>query len=127
MIRGLNIILFVTSIIALVGVYGIKFRSEAIEGEKLALERAIEQQKGELSTLRADWAFLNQPSYIAPIVERHREALGLEILKAHQFGSIAQLPMRPDRLNDEALTALLRSLDAGIDPIGEKLAEILDQ
>ena len=127
MIRGLNIILMITSIFALVSVYGIKFRSEAIEEEKLALIRAVVHQEEQLSVLRADWAHFSQPSYIAPIVERHAEVLNLQILEASQFGAIADLPMRPEILNDLALTALLEALDAGIDPIGDKLAELLEQ
>ncbi len=127
MIRGLNLILLVTSIFALVGVYGIKFQSEAIEEEKLGLVRAIAQQKEQISVLKADWAYFSQPTYIAPIVERHSEALNLQILKSTQFAQIADLPMRPELRNDAGLTALLEALDAGIDPIGDKLSEILGQ
>lgn len=127
MIRGLNVILLITSIFALVGVYGIKFRTETIEEEKLSLVRAVQNQEGQLSVLRADWAYFSQPSFIEPLVERHSEVLNLQTLEAKQFGSIADLPMRPEQLNDEGLTALLEALDAGIDPIGDKLTEILSQ
>ena len=127
MIRGLNLILLVTSIFALVGVYGIKFRSENIEEEKLALASTISQQKAHLSVLRADWAHFSQPTFIAPIVERHKEELGLQILTSDQFGMIADLPMRPEARNDGELTALFEALEAGIDPIGDKLAEIIEQ
>ncbi len=127
MIRGLNVILLITSIFALIGVYGIKFRTETIEEEKLSLVRAVQGQEGQLSVLRADWAHFSQPSFIAPLVERHSEVLNLQTLEAKQFGSIADLPMRPEQLNDEGLTALLEALDAGIDPIGDKLTEILSQ
>lgn len=127
MIRGLNLILFTTSIFALIGVYGIKFQSEAIEEEKIALVRAVTQQKSELSILQADWAHYSQPSYIAPIVERHAEALNLARLEAKQFGSIAELPMRPEVTDGAALDALFMALEAGVDPIGDQLAEILAQ
>ncbi len=127
MIRGLNVILLITSIFALIGVYGIKFQTETIEEEKLSLVRTVQSQEGQLSVLRADWAHFSQPSFIAPLVERHGEVLNLQTLEAKQFGSIADLPMRPEQLNDEGLTALLEALDAGIDPIGDKLTEILSQ
>lgn len=127
MIRGINLILLVTSIFALVGVYGIKFQSEAIEEEKLGLVREIAQQKEQISVLKADWAHFSQPTFIAPIVERHSEELNLQVLESRQFAQIADLPMRPELRNDAGLTALFEALDAGIDPIGDKLSEILDQ
>ena len=127
MIRGINIVLFVTSVFFLVGVYSIKFQSEAIEEEKMALARTIEQQQGELSVLKADWAFFSQPSYIAQLVERHGEALNLQVIEAEQYGSIDDIPMRPEIVDDSALTALFAALDEGIDPIGDKLLELLDQ
>jgi len=124
MIRGLNVILLLTSIFALVGVYAIKYGSEDIAKQKYELTRTVSRQQGQLSSLRADWAYYNQPSYIAPLVKRHAAALGLEILKAKQFGTISDLPMRPERTNDAAMTALFKALDAGVDPIGNKLAEL---
>ncbi len=127
MIRGLNLILLITSIFALVGVYGVKFRSETIEDTKLALARDVAQQQERLSVLKADWAHFSQPTFIAPIVERHAEALNLQILESSQFGSIADLPMRPEQINDEGLTALFAALESGVDPIGDKLSEIIDQ
>lgn len=127
MIRGLNVILLITSIFALIGTYGIKFHTETIEEEKLSLVRVVQNQEGQLSVLKADWAHFSQPSFIAPLVARHSEVLNLQTLEAKQFGSISDLPMRPKRLNDEGLTALLEALDAGIDPIGDKLTELLAQ
>ncbi len=127
MIKGINMVLFITSIFALVGVYAIKYRSEAIATDMHALQRTVNQQQGQLSLLKADWAYLTQPAYIEPLVARYSEALGLETLSAEQFGSIADLPMRLEIANDAALTALFAALDAGIDPIGDKLAELLEQ
>ncbi|MCF6326426.1 MAG: hypothetical protein L3J21_03925 [Devosiaceae bacterium] len=127
MIRGINIVLFVISIFFLVGVYSVKFQSEAIEEEKMALARTIEQQQGELSVLQADWAFFSQPSYIAQMVERHSEVLNLQILESKQYGSIEDIPMRPEIIDDSALTALFAALEEGIDPIGDKLAELVNQ
>ncbi|VAW25040.1 hypothetical protein MNBD_ALPHA11-1964 [hydrothermal vent metagenome] len=127
MIRGINIVLFVISIFFLIGVYSIKFQSEAVEEEKMALARTIEQQQGELSVLQADWAFFSQPSYISQMVERHSEVLNLQILESKQYGSIEDIPMRPEIIDDSALTALFAALEEGIDPIGDKLAELMAQ
>ena len=127
MIRGLNMILLVTSILALIGVYGIKFTTEAIEEEKLALIHTVQNMEGQLSVLKADWAHYSQPTFIASLVERHGDALNLQTLQAKQFGLLSDIPMRPETPDDAGLTALLEALDAGIDPIGDKLSEILDQ
>ena len=105
MIKGINLVLLVTSVVALVGVYAIKYQSEAIANDMHALQRSVNQQQGQLSLLKADWAYLTQPATIAPLVARYSEALGLETLKAEQFGTISELPMRPQIANDAALTA----------------------
>jgi len=122
MIRMLNIILFCTTLAALVGVYGLKYDVEDIASEKTALERKIDRQTGELSLLKADWSYLNQPAHVGPIVARHQEALALLPTSQEQFGRMDNLPMRPAAPDTAALDALLNSLDAGIDPI-EQLIE----
>ena len=121
MIRKLNIVLMLTSVAAFVAVYGLKYSVEEIAKGKLALERHIEQQKGQLSLLEADWSYLNQPGYIQPIVERHLDQLDLQPIKQAQFGSLSQLPMRPVQPDTSAMTALFQSLSAGVDPADKPL------
>jgi hypothetical protein len=115
-IRKLNILLLLTSSVAFVAVYGLKYSVEEVAKNKQALERHIEQQKGRLSLLEADWSFLNQPSYIQPIIDRHISQLDLAPIKQTQFGSIVELPMRPVQPDTAAMTALFTSLEAGVDP-----------
>jgi hypothetical protein len=123
MIRTLNIIMVCTSIAGLIGVYGLKYSVEDTAAEKAAIERQIDRQESDLSLLQADWAYLNQPAHVAPIVTRHAEALGLQPTKQEQFGSMDALPMRPVVEQDKvALDSLFESLEAGIDPI-EQLIE----
>jgi hypothetical protein len=123
MIRTINIILLVTSVLGLVGVYSLKFSVEETAARKAAIERHIDKQQGELSLLKADWAFLNQPSHVAPIVARHVEALGLQPVKPEQFGSLASLPMRPRAPDKDALDELFQSLNAGVDPAIESFGD----
>ena len=122
MIKVLNVILTCTSLVVLVGVYGLKYSVEDIAAEKAAFERKIDLQTGELSVLKADWSYLNQPAHVAPIVARHQEALALVPTNQEQFGRMDNLPMRPAAPDTAALDELLNSLDAGIDPI-EQLIE----
>lgn len=124
MIRSFNILMAVTSMVALVGVYGLKYSVEDTAAAKATLERQISRQEAELSMLQADWAYLNQPSHLAPIVVRHAEALGLEPIKPAQFGGLDGLPMRMIAPDDQALDDLFESLAAGVDPIGDLIAGI---
>ena len=122
MIRGLNFVLAITSVIALVGVYGLKYKAEATAVVKSGLEEQVAHEKAQLTVLKADWAFLNQPSQIEPIVRRHADALNLQVAQAEQFGHFDDLPMRPTAQPDSAaLTDLLKSLEAGVDPAGGKI------
>ncbi|WP_423067440.1 cell division protein FtsL [Devosia sp. CN2-171] len=122
MIRVINLVLFCMCLAALVGVYGLKYSVEDIAAEKVSIERKIDRQTGELSLLKADWSYLNQPAHVGPIVTRHQEALALVPTSQEQFGRMDNLPMRPAAPDTAALDELLNSLDAGIDPI-EQLIE----
>jgi hypothetical protein len=123
MIRTLNIILIGTSVAALVGVYGLKYSVEETASTKSALEQTIQRQEADLSLLKADWAYLNQPGHIAPIVKRHAEELGIASVKPEQFGSMAGLPMRLPPPDTHALDDLFESLAEGVDPAGESIEE----
>lgn len=125
-LRALNVFLAVTSVVAVVAVYAQKHLAELTADEIAALERDISEQQAELSVLRADWAYLNQPSHIQPIIDRHNDILGLQVARANQFGRIEDLPMRPqERLDTEALDALFESIEQGEDPIGSLLEGLL--
>lgn len=123
MIRTLNVLLLGTSILALIGVYSLKFSVEETAADKAAIERRIDQQNGELSLLKADWAYLNQPGHVAPIVRRHADVLGLVPITQTQFGSFEGLPMRVAPPNDAALDELFLALASGFDPAGESIVE----
>ena len=123
MIRGINIAMGITSVVALVGVYALKYSVEETATEKAGIERHIERQESELSLLKADWAYLNQPSHVAPIVVRQAEVLGLEPIAQAQFGTFEGLPMRVAPPNNVALDDLFLALEAGVDPAGETIVE----
>ncbi|MEO8757936.1 MAG: hypothetical protein ABI398_09340 [Devosia sp.] len=123
MIRTLNIILVATSIAMLVGVYALKYSVEDVSVQKTALQRTIERQTADLSLLKADWAFLNQPANVAPIVTRHTAELNLQSLAQDQFGTFANLPMRLKAPDTNALDSLFESLKSGVDPIQQIITE----
>lgn len=124
MIRTLNIILTLTSIAALVAVYALKYSVEETASTKASIERAISRQEADLSLLKADWAYLNQPSHVGPIVTRHIEQLNLQPLKQAQISNFNIIPMRPAAPDDAALNALFQSLEAGVDPADAPLQSL---
>lgn len=123
MIRTLNVILVISSICALVGVYALKYSVEETASEKTAIQRQIERQQADLSLLKADWAFLNQPANVGPIVTRHVAALNLQPLAQEQFGRFDDLPMRMKAPDGDALDSLFEALDSGVDPIQQLITE----
>ena len=123
MIRTLNILLVITSICALVGVYALKYSVEETASEKTSIQRHIDRQQADLSLLKADWAFLNQPANVGPIVTRHLAELNLQSLAQDQFGRFDSLPMRMKAPDSGALDSLFESLDSGVDPIQQLITE----
>jgi hypothetical protein len=123
MIRTLNVILFVTSLFALTAVYGLKYAVGETAQEKLALQRQIEKQVADLSLLKADWAYLNQPAHLGPIVARHEAELNIQTLQQDQFGRFDTLPFRLVAPDATALDSLFESLEAGVDPIQQLISE----
>ena len=123
MIRTLNILLVCTSIGLLVGVYSLKYSVEDVAAEKVTLQRTIERQGADLSLLKADWAFLNQPANVAPVVTRHTAELNLQTLSQDQFGGFDNLPLRLKAPDENALDSLFQSLNSGVDPIQQIIKE----
>jgi hypothetical protein len=119
MLKTLNAIFLFVSLAGVVGVYALKYSVEDLATDKGRLERKIDRQNAELSLLQADWAYLNQPAHVAPIVVRHQAALGLESTKQEQYLGFDALPMRPAAPDNAALNSLFETLESGVDPIGQ--------
>lgn len=117
MIRNINIFLMCVSIAMLTGVYALKFSIEGTASQRTALTSKIQEQEGELSLLKADWAVLNQPGHIDPIVQRHQAELLIAPVKQEQFGAFDAIPMRPAKPDTAAMDALFQSISQGVDPI----------
>jgi len=114
--RAFNFFLLCTSFLALIMVYGQKYRTEEVQSQVIALQSEISIQRQTMSALDAEWAYLNQPSRLQAIVERHAEVLNVAPIQVAQYGAIEDVPMRPIAPDDEGLKALLVSLGAGVDP-----------
>jgi hypothetical protein len=114
--RWINLALLVTSFCALILVYAQKYHAEDLSVQVAVLEDEIAVKTQELSTLKADWAYLNQPGRLQPIVERHAAVLELAPIKTEQYQKIEDIPMRPAGPDSDGLESLLLSLEAGVDP-----------
>jgi hypothetical protein len=118
MIKWFNVTLLFACAISLGSVYFVKYKTQQIANEKQAIVNDIARIQSGISILKADWTYLNQPSYIEPVVLRHQEKLGLVFIEQEQFINIKDLPMRAvTSIDDAALTALFEALDSGVDPI----------
>ncbi len=118
MLRWFNLILLAIALLSLVSVYYIKYQTIETANKKIALERKIKEQKNALSLLKADWAYLNQPSYIEPIILRHKEELGLKPIEQSQYIKISDLPARIVSERDKKeLDLLFEAIEQGVDPI----------
>jgi hypothetical protein len=101
----------------------LKYSVENTASEKADLQRQIDRQQADLSLLKADWAFLNQPANVAPVVSRHLAELNLQALSQDQFGTFSVLPMRLKAPDTNALDSLFQSLNSGVDPIQQIISE----
>ena len=101
--RFLHLLVIAALILAASAVYKIKFDS-TLQAEKVAKMRGeLRHERSAIASLRAQWARLDQPARIQGLAERH---LKLQQVKATQFATFDQLPMRPP------------PVPAGADPIG---------
>jgi cell division protein FtsL len=75
------------------GMFKVKYEVMDLEDELARINRAIVTDQDAIHVLRAEWAFLAQPSRLAELSRRH---LDLVPLGASQLGQIAAIPLRPD-------------------------------
>lgn len=73
------------------GLFQIKHAVQELEGELVALNRDLLASEQSNHVLRAEWAYLNQPSRLAELAGRH---LDLEPMAPAQVGGIEALPFR---------------------------------
>lgn len=65
----------------------------AVENKK-ALETRISHNRETLSRLNAEWAYLNRPARLEPLVEEHFEELHLVPITSKAYGSIDRVAFK---------------------------------
>jgi len=80
-------------VIVFVGVcmFHVKFAVQELEAQLSLTERQITQSEEALRVLRAEWSYLNEPSRLADLNQRH---LGLVPVAASQMVDLGALPIR---------------------------------
>ena len=112
MLRLINIGL-VFAIVAGAGwTFSIKHQAEESEARVRALQRQIALEKETIDILKADWAYLNNPSRLQRIVDAFEAELGLQAVEPEQLITLDELPARPlfKDVEDE-IAASLQELD----------------
>ncbi len=92
--RTLNILLVLAMIVGAVLTYNTKYKAEAAARQVAELRHKVEDAKVGLSTLRAEWAVLDQPARLQGLVERHGAILNLAPFQPNQAVAIEDIPMR---------------------------------
>lgn len=74
------------------GMFKVKYEVMELEDALARTNRAVLADQDAIHVLKAEWAFLGQPSRLADLSRRH---LDLAPLGAAQLGQIANIPLRP--------------------------------
>jgi len=74
------------------GMFKVKYEVMDLEDALARANRAVLADQDAIHVLKAEWAFLGQPSRLADLSRRH---LDLAPLGTAQLGQIATLPLRP--------------------------------
>jgi hypothetical protein len=74
------------------GMFKVKYEVMDLEDALARTNRAIVADQDSIHVLKAEWAYLSQPSRLAELSKRH---LDLVPLGAAQLGQISAIPLRP--------------------------------
>ena len=116
MIRSLQILSMVAASAAAIFVFQVKYRAEHVADEVAELQRKLDQENEAVSTLRAEWSYLNQPARVQELATRHAETLKLIPLDPTQITTLDNLPFRPAGPEPEDEAALSAILDGETGP-----------
>lgn len=90
MMRGMTILWALLASVCGVGVFMMKFEVQQLEDKLVSLNRNIEANQEAIHVLKAEWSYLNDPTRIQEMAEKH---LALKPLKPFQITGIDALPL----------------------------------
>lgn len=99
--RSLFYILSACAVMALaVWAYRQNYETQARLREVKELRDDIADLRERAGVLRAEWAHLNRPEYLADLADMNYDSLGLLPLRPEHFGRIDQIPFRVDNVQE---------------------------
>lgn len=107
MIRGMTVLWAVLAITAGIAMFLVKYEVQALEEDLRAANHQIRRDREQIHVLQAEWAYLNEPSRLRALAEKH---LNLHPLEPTQVITLASLPQRPGMEDGREDTGSLVSL-----------------
>ena len=103
MSRIVSLLAIILVVAAAVGLYRFKGESQERARHISELRSQIADEREQISVLRAEWNYLDQPSRIQELAERY---LDLSRLDVEQISVVEHLPMRPIDINPSTVDPL---------------------
>ena len=82
MLRFVNIMLLVMMCTMIIILYQLKYESKLLSEKETKLVQQIQDERDNISVLKAEWSLLIGPDRIEPLAQRH---LGLQSIQPGQF------------------------------------------
>jgi len=111
----LSFLSLMVAVLAACGVYAFKDQVQNLENDLLQVERAIDQERLEISRLKAEWATLSDPARLARLAKAH---LPLEAPSPRQNASIDDIPLRSELDQNEAPALVSSTAPGAVQPGG---------
>lgn len=83
--------------------FQVKYQVVSLEEELARLNAATLREQNQIHVLEAEWSYLNQPQRLEELNERF---VHLKPINPAQYGTVASLPQRPERLDVQPGTRL---------------------
>ncbi|HEU0070544.1 MAG TPA: hypothetical protein VFS04_04545 [Alphaproteobacteria bacterium] len=83
--------------------FQVKYQVVSLEEELARLNAATLREQNQIHVLEAEWSYLNQPQRLEELNERF---VHLKPINPAQYGTVASLPARPERLDVQPGTRL---------------------
>jgi len=95
MTRYINILLIFLMVLSASAVYDMKYEAELAAENISKLQGRIDQQKEDISLLKAEWALLTRPARMQEVLARHGDILKLVPMTSDHIGTVADIPEKP--------------------------------
>jgi hypothetical protein len=99
-LRFSTIIWMILIVVAAFGLYGVKYRVQALQEQVTLTERKLREENEALHVLQAEWAYLKRPSRLQQLSENHTP---LKPMQSKQISELDSIPF-PDQ-DTESLPA----------------------